>query len=69
MTNTLTVVPSKPDAEVAAELKEKVINLYQPLLDLLSEANDKGFQVQVGCGVGPLGKYVIQQLQIVKIFK
>ncbi len=63
------MVPTKTDYETAKEIKEEVIKLYEPLLKLLADANRKGFQVQVGCGLGPLGNYVIQQLQIVKVFK
>ena len=64
-----TLVPSGTDAEYAAELKAKVIEHYQPLLKLLTEANNKGFTVNVGCGIGPLGDYVIAQLSINKVFK
>ena len=63
------LVPTKTDYETAKEIKQRVVELYEPLLQLLTEANRKGFQVQVGCGIGPLGHYVIQQLQIVKVFK
>ncbi len=67
--NIVTLAPSGTDAEYAAELKLEVIKLYQPLLKLLTEANNKGFTVNVGCGIGPLGDYVIAQLSINKVFK
>ena len=69
MTNTLTVVPSKPDAEIAEELKKKALELHIPILALLDEANEKGFQIMAQCGIGPLGKHVITQFQIVKVYK
>jgi hypothetical protein len=65
----VSIVPSTTDAEYAASLKKEVIVLYEPLLKLLTEANNKGFHVDVGCGIGPLGTYVITQLRIIKIFK
>lgn len=64
-----TLVPSGTDTEYAAEIKAKAIELYQPLLKLLTEANNKGFAVNIGCGQGPLGDYVIVQMQIMKVFK
>ena len=67
--NIISLAPSGTDAEYAAELKRQVIEAYQPLLKLLTEANNKGFTVNVGCGIGPLGDYVIAQLSINKVFK
>lgn len=67
--NVLQLTPSGTDAEYAAEIKAKVIELYQPLLKLLTEANNRGFAVNVGCGQGPLGDYIIAQLSIHKVFK
>lgn len=57
------------DANYAAEIKAKIIEAYAPLLKILTEANNKGFRVNVGCGQGPLGEYVIMQLDISKVFK
>lgn len=65
----VSLAPSGTDAEYAAELKTKTIELYEPLLKLLTDANNKGFQVNVGCAVGPLGSYVIAQLHISKVYK
>lgn len=65
----VTLAPSGTDAEYAAEIKAKAIELYQPLLKLLTDANNRGFAVNIGCGPGPLGDYVIVQMQIMKVFK
>lgn len=65
----ISLAPSGTDAEYAAEIKARAIELYQPLLKLLTEASNKGFVVNIGCGPGPLGDYVIIQMQIMKMFK
>jgi hypothetical protein len=67
--NIVSLAPSDTDAEYAAEIKAKAIELYQPLLKLLTDANNRGFAVNIGCGPGPLGDYVIIQMQIMKMFK
>ncbi len=67
--NILQLAPSGTDADFAAELKQKIIERYKPLLELLTEAGNRGFSVQVACGKGPLGNYIIQQLTISKVFK
>lgn len=64
-----TLVTAGTDAEYAAEIKAKVIELYQPLLKLLTEAHNRGFSINVGCGQSPLGDYIISQLNISKMFK
>ena len=69
MTNTLTVVPSKPDAEVAAELKKKIIEALEPVCKILSEADEAGFEASFHIGLGPLGKQSIHMLKIAKIYK
>jgi phosphoglycolate phosphatase-like HAD superfamily hydrolase len=68
-TEPLKLVTTKPDAEMAAEFKQKLIQVYEPLLVLLDEINDAGFQagIQTGKG-GPLGKNIIQQLQVSKVY-
>lgn len=67
--NIVKLASAGTDADYVARIKEKVIEAYQPLLKILNEADKKGFQVQIGCGQGPLGEYQIMQLQIVKVFK
>lgn len=63
------LVTAGTDAEYAAELKARAIKLYEPLLEMLTEANARGFSVNIGCGPGPLGNYVIVQLTISKMYK
>lgn len=55
------------DLDYAQDLRNRIIKLWEPILAILDEANDKGFNVDIGCGLGPLGKYGIMQCRIVKI--
>jgi len=60
--------PTDTDAEVAAELKEKIIAAYEPINTVLTEAKKAGFEVSVGIGPNPFGKFVITQLVVAKHF-
>ena len=62
------LVPTKPDAEIAEELRKKAIAAAGPILQVLDEAKDAGFELNFIFGVGGLGKNIIQQLKIVKIY-
>lgn len=69
MADPIQLVPNRPDAELAAELKEEAVRLHEPLLALLDKAHANGFALAVQCGMGPLGKHVITNIQIMKVFK
>jgi hypothetical protein len=62
------LVPTKPDAEVAADLKRRAVEIYQPVLELCTEAHSLGFEVQVMSGMGPLGKHIITGLKVAKVY-
>lgn len=62
------LVTTKSDAELANELKDKVAEVYEPLLALLNEYDKHGFNVQAGVGKNAFGKYVIVQLQVIKVY-
>ncbi len=62
------LVPTKPDQEVANEIKNKLAEVYAPLLKVLDDAKDAGFYVQVQTGLNGFGKNVIMQLIIAKHF-
>ena len=62
------LVPTKPDAELAAELRKRAIDLYEPICELLTQAHAAGFEVQIACGMGPLGRCVITGLKVVKVY-
>jgi hypothetical protein len=65
--NIVTLVPSKTDAETAADLKQRAIIAYQPILDLCTEATNAGFEIQIASGPTPTG-HVITVLKVVKIY-
>ena len=67
--NVTKLITTKPDAELAAEFKQRVIKEYEPLLALFDEINVAGFecQFQVGKG-GPLGKQMILSMNITKVY-
>jgi hypothetical protein len=46
----LALVPGITDKETADDLRKRIVVAIQPLLDLLSEAKEKGFEVQLGMG-------------------
>jgi hypothetical protein len=63
-----TIVPGKSDIELAAEFKARIVEIYGPVMKLIDETNDAGFQVSITSGKGPLGKQVITNLQVMKVF-
>lgn len=66
MNDTIKLVTTKPDSELAAELKQEIIEAYKPALAALEKATKAGFIVQVNCGLNFFGQMVIQQLTIAK---
>lgn len=66
--NVAQLVPTKSDAELANELKEKVAEAYKPFLELLNEYDKHGLNVQAGVGKNAFGKYAIVQLQVIKVY-
>lgn len=68
MNEVVAIVPGKTDADFAAELKNKVVQAYQPLFEILLEAEKKGFHINVAAGKNPLGKWDFAQLQVVKVY-
>lgn len=65
----VSLVPNKTDAEYAAELKERAIEAWKPLLALMQEANSKGFRMVVNAGMNELGQAFIHNLEVQKIYK
>lgn len=64
--NITRLVPGRPDAEVAAEFKKRIIEASEPVLAVLEEAVKAGFNINIGYGMGPLGKMIIGQLIVAK---
>lgn len=62
------VTGSKPDAEIAKELKAKIIETLQPALKVMDEAKDHGFAISFNLGPDFMGKHNITVLQVSKLF-
>ena len=67
--DTIRLVPTKSDVDLAAELKQEIIEAYKPALAVLEKASKAGFIVQVGCGMDCFGQMVINELIISKRLK
>lgn len=69
MTNEIAkLVVTKPDAERAEEFKQRLVEAYSPILQLLDEVDAAGFECQIQTTKGALGKQMIAQLRIVKVY-
>jgi len=53
---------------VAAELKRRAIEVYEPVLQLLNEANDAGFEISSSSNLAPIGKHMITVLRVAKAY-
>lgn len=62
------LVPNKTDADYAAELRQRVIEAYQPLFALLEEADKRGFNINSTVGKDFMGKFTFAQLQVMKVY-
>ena len=62
------LVTTKPDAEVAAELKKELHDAYLPVMAVIDKIAAAGFEGHVGSGMGPLGRQVITVLQVRKVY-
>ena len=66
--NVATLVPTKSDADLAAEFKRRAIELYEPVLELLNEAQAADFEISLGSGLAPIGKHMITVLRVAKVY-
>jgi uncharacterized protein (DUF2062 family) len=63
-----TLVPTKSDAEVAAELKRRATEVYEPVLQLLNDAHAAGFEIAISSNLTPVGKHMITLLRVAKVY-
>lgn len=68
MNEPVKLVPTKPDAEVAEELKQELAEAAKPYLEAATKAMSLGFQVQLNMSPNSFNKVVVQQLQLIKVF-
>ncbi len=65
----LSIVPTKPEAEIAAELKARAVELLKPLCELMDEAAAKGLAIQFdGIGMGMAYRHEALRLRVAKIY-
>jgi hypothetical protein len=62
----LEIVPGKPDAEIAAEIRVAFEAKLTEVCKMLDDAERDGFSVQFQTAKGPLGRWIIGALQIAK---
>lgn len=66
--NIATLVPNKPDAELAEDFKQEVAKAYEPLIEVLDKYDAHGLNVLASVGKNVFGKFQIQQLTVIKTF-
>ena len=64
--NVTQLIPGKSDAQLADELKLKIVEAYEPILAVLNEVTKAGFVAQIQVGPDAFGKPHITALQIYK---
>lgn len=69
MPEPIQLVPGKSDQDVASEIKKEIIVAYAPLLAIADKAQDAGMAFQCQIGPNAFGKFVIQDLKVLKVFK
>ena len=62
------LVTTKPDAEVAEELKAELMEALAPVTVIATRALALGFQVQMNMGANAFKQVQVQQLQLLKVF-
>lgn len=68
MSQTVALVPSRPDSEVAKDLKAGMITKLEDVCATIDKANAAGFEVSFNLAKRWDGKQVIGQLTIAKHF-
>lgn len=66
--NPVQLVTTKPDKELAEELKQELRDAANPWCDACTKALREGFQVQASFSPNAFGQIVIQQLVLSKVF-
>jgi len=62
------LVTTKPDQELANELRQELIDSSKTWLDACTKAHKLGFIVQASFAPNFLGQYIIQQINLSKQF-
>jgi hypothetical protein len=68
MNEPVKLITTKPDIELAKELKDELTNASEAWLKACTKAHALGFEVAANFAPNYLGQYVIQQLALLKRF-
>lgn len=68
MSDPVKLVPTKPDAELAEELKQELLEALQPACVIATRALALGFQVQMNMSADAFKIVRVGNLQLLKIF-
>lgn len=68
MNDPIQLVTTKPDTEVAEELKAELVAALDPVLAIATRALSLGFQVQLNMSPNAFKQVVLQQLNLLKVF-
>lgn len=68
MAEAVKLVTGKTDAELAADIKRRLLEASGPVLEILDEAKANGLEVNIAWGPGPLGKIAVTNLVVFKTF-
>jgi hypothetical protein len=63
------LVSTRPDADIAADIRAKMESAYAPVLRILDEATAAGFQVTCAAGPDYAGRHQIVNLTIAKVYR
>lgn len=64
--NVINLVPTKSDKELADELRQKIMEVYKPVIEVFTLAKKAGFDINVSTGADGFGEV---HLMDIKIFK
>ncbi len=62
------LVTTKPDAELAKELKQELLDALKPALDVATKIKGLGFDVQLNMGANAFNQVIVNQLNLIKTF-
>ena len=68
MTEPLTIIPGRPDKEMAEDFKRRMLEAAKPLCLLMDEVKAAGFTMTFSLGPDAMGRSVVTQLGVSKVF-
>ena len=67
-TNVPTLVPTKPERELAQEMKTEMLEAIKPFLDCCTRAKSAGFDTQITIASDMFGRVQVHNLVLIKAF-